>query len=680
MIFKVFEINKMSSNSSSSEEPVDDSDNDPDFHPDDPGPSVRRSSLFDLSAEVSSLVESDSDSDNNNNVPQETVERGKKLCKKRAKDESTWKRNVAKKRRAEGKSYIGLENKNKCVKEERKTGNDCNCKFKCFQKIDDRSKHNILMIFNNIGNKEKQDIFIGGQISVKRVERQRPKTGEGSRRSCSCVYRIKIGTTEEKVCKRAFCSLYGISRKRVELIVKHLQDNIPAPRDMRGKHANRPNMIPENILHQIDSHIKSFPKRSSHYSRTKNENKYYLSPELNMKKMHKLYLEKYEPDIYEAIQNDQQVKPQVTYDYFCRHFVTNYNYSFGKPRSDTCQTCDRLDNLLSAEKDEQVKGNLRLEKTLHEKKANHFYTKLKEDVAEVKMSNNQTELLAFDYQQNMPLPHVPSGDVFFKRQLWEYNFCIFVASTGKSYFFMYDETVAKKGQNDVVSFLHYFINHYVPATVKKLFLYSDNCSSQNKNQTLAHYLYTITEKKKFFKIIHRYPEPGHSFLPCDRSFGLIEKEKRKRERIVLPEEWVSLVKNTCRKFEIVPVTQEMILNFSEHFSKLFKKSVVNQRKQKFAISAYRVMEYTGKGVECSSTASACIKDEFILQKLGVKLTLPGPEARLYSQSLPLKRPKYLHVKELATKYVSAECMWFYEGLKCQGEEQPNQSEDSFTDV
>jgi len=33
------------------------------------------------------------------------------------------------------------------------------------------------------------------------------------------------------------------------------------------------------------------------------------------------------------------------------------------------------------------------------------------------------------------------------------------------------------------------------------------------------------------KIIHRYPEPGHSFLPCDRNFGQIEKQRRRQERV-----------------------------------------------------------------------------------------------------------------------------------------------------
>ncbi|KAF2893295.1 hypothetical protein ILUMI_12876 [Ignelater luminosus] len=92
------------------------------------------------------------------------------------------------------------------------------------------------------------------------------------------------------------------------------------------------------------------------------------------------------------------------------------------------------------------------------------------------------------------------------------------------------------------------------------------------------------------------------------------------------------------------------------------------------------MEYTAKGAECSSLASGLLKDLFTLQKHGVTLTLPTSTLLLYSGSLPPKRPKYLYVKELVTKYVASDCMWFYDRRKCQGEEERTHSEeDSFTD-
>ena len=100
--------------SSSRNEQFDDQDRDPDFSPDDPGPSVRRFSVFNSSAEISSLVQSDSESDDG--------EQKQTVVKKRARDESKWNRNIAKKRKAEGKSYIGIRNQKKCLIGERRTG------------------------------------------------------------------------------------------------------------------------------------------------------------------------------------------------------------------------------------------------------------------------------------------------------------------------------------------------------------------------------------------------------------------------------------------------------------------------------------------------------------------------------------------------------------------------------
>lgn len=157
--------------------------------------------------------------------------------------------------------------------------------------------------------------------------------------------------------------------------------------------------------------------------------------------------------------------------------------------------------------------------------------------AEAKV-NESMDVLSFDYQQNMPLPHIPTADVFYKRQLWSYNFCIHSAKTGKSYFFMYNESVAKIGQNEVISFLYYYFKNILSQNIKKVFLFSDNCSSQNKNKTLFQFLSAVVNSPMFpiKSITHRYPEPGHSFLPCDRCFGHIEKARRKVEKVFLPED------------------------------------------------------------------------------------------------------------------------------------------------
>ncbi|CAG9773298.1 unnamed protein product [Ceutorhynchus assimilis] len=97
--------------------------------------------------------------------------------------------------------------------------------------------------------------------------------------------------------------------------------------------------------------------------------------------MHRLYLEKYENEVFQALQRGEDAKPKVTYDFYNRSFVLNQNISFGSPRSDTCHTCDRLQNLMLAELDPESKKALQTEKELHIRKSEMFYRKLKEVTA-----------------------------------------------------------------------------------------------------------------------------------------------------------------------------------------------------------------------------------------------------------------------------------------------------------
>jgi len=74
--------------------------------------------------------------------------------------------------------------------------------------------------------------------------------------------------------------------------------------------------------------------------------------------------------------------------------------------------CDRLQNLINAEKkNDLIKTNLLDEKKTHIDKAGNFYSDLMNMSKEAK-TNPTLEVLSFDYQQNMPLPHKPAGDVF----------------------------------------------------------------------------------------------------------------------------------------------------------------------------------------------------------------------------------------------------------------------------
>ena len=67
------------------------------------------------------------------------------------------------------------------------------------------------------------------------------------------------------------------------------------------------------------------------------------------------------------------------------------------------------------------------------------------------------DVFHFDFQQNMPTPKLTVGKQFYLRLLWTYLFGIFCASTDLTCAFMWNELVAHRGANDVLSCLSRFV-------------------------------------------------------------------------------------------------------------------------------------------------------------------------------------------------------------------------------
>ena len=78
-------------------------------------------------------------------------------------------------------------------------------------------------------------------------------------------------------------------------------------------------------------------------------------------------------------------------------------------------------------------------------------------------------------------------------------------------------------------------------------MWSDNCGSQNQNQIILAIYLTLIAKGVFDKITHKFPVKGHTFLACDRDFGVIEKHKKKCKAIV-PMDLVKIMTNAKQKF------------------------------------------------------------------------------------------------------------------------------------
>jgi hypothetical protein len=69
-----------------------------------------------------------------------------------------------------------------------------------------------------------------------------------------------------------------------------------------------------------------------------------------------------------------------------------------------------------------------------------------------------------------------------------------------------------------------FVSNLSPQ-VRNLILYSDSCCGQNKNFTAIAVFSYLVQNGHFDSVEQKFLVSGHTFMPCDRDFGVIKKEK-----------------------------------------------------------------------------------------------------------------------------------------------------------
>ena len=475
---------------------------------------------------------------------------------------------------------------------------------------------------------------------------------------------IRANGDERIVCRQAFINIHGITPGRVTHLAHFAATSPTPPVDKRGKQPNQ-RAKGEDVRQQIHAHIRSFPTVESHYGRAKaTKGRKFLSSSLSVAVMHELYLEKYEPDVAARLGRGEEASPVVTYEYYRQYFNTHFNLSFGVPRTDTCACCDELNVALGDTKDAEEVHRLQQEKQEHLRKAQQFYAELRAST-DMARGNSNMCCLSFDFEQNLPLPHIPTNDIFYLRQLWLYVFCVHNSCDTTSAMYCWPETVAHRGANEVVSCL----DHYLSTTLRdvdSLTLFSDSCPGQNKNSIVMHYLFSLVRMGKFKLIRHFFPLRGHSFLPCDRDFAKTETKKRKVERVYVPDHWYEVIHSAKKKkpFTVVPVSQSMVFDYQTHLSSFLKKTVTHKG-DKMKIREGMVFEYSSDHKEevwiRYSLSPEAEWHKFPLEKKKVR-EISFPTEPVYTEPLQICSPKVDDLKKIVYKFVPREFRNLYDTI------------------
>ncbi|CAG4929952.1 unnamed protein product [Parnassius apollo] len=210
------------------------------------------------------------------------------------------------------------------------------------------------------------------------------------------ILMIADDTYEIPVCRKAFLSLHGITGRRLQFIQKSLTEHGVVQKDKRGTlvKTQLPKETTDLMYKQIDT-LKSVNGKKGHYNLHESK-KIYLSDELNLSKIHKMF-------------NENHPNNKVSYETYRNFFNKNFNISFGYPRMDTCSICDefqaekkhfeiKIASLSNGHEKSQILSQLRkleIENLAHKKRAEIFYDKKRKARLRARQDDNNRDSNGF---------------------------------------------------------------------------------------------------------------------------------------------------------------------------------------------------------------------------------------------------------------------------------------------
>ncbi|KAK3913053.1 Zinc finger protein jing-like protein [Frankliniella fusca] len=369
-------------------------------------------------------------------------------------------------------------------------------------------------------------VTISNHKCVRPMRRRVRNDDSGKNRKVTFQYYLDVEGNRKRVCKSTFLGTLCISETFVRNITakKMISPGSIIPEDGRGHHQPK-HILSEEKKQAVMTHIESFPSYVSHYSRSQAKSLYFPS-NLSYKKMYRLY------------KNTNY--PYVSYSAYKR-LAKSTGKKFKKNSKDQCGKCDRLKIEISLkEGDEKRKAEIELE--VHHRKAEEACA-IKRKLKKEALVNDNMRVLVYDLEQCLPTPMLRCGESYYTRHLNTFNLTVYDTKTKKTFCYMWHEGEGGRSANAIASCLLRHILQHVPDGVERLVLFSDACTSQNRNSHISSMYFVAFQEHASLKTVeHMFLVPGHTHMEPDNKHSVIERYKKTLEKVNVPQEWYDAVK------------------------------------------------------------------------------------------------------------------------------------------
>ncbi|KAJ8728269.1 hypothetical protein PYW08_016654 [Mythimna loreyi] len=285
----------------------------------------------------------------------------------------------------------------------------------------------------------------------------------------------------------------------------------------------------------------SYNPALSHYRRNNAPLTRYLPRTLTLQSMHTDFISK-NPDVKCSIE---------TY----RNTMKSMKISLKYPKGDQCVDCGVFAEKIKNGSEVSAVESLQNDFAQHKVKAEKAIKNYKEDAK--KGNDTMEHYFSMDLQKVTLLPDMPKiKDSFFLSRLVAFNLtfaplCKDAKINSKCV--VWHEAMMGRDANNIIDALMAFL--ISERDVKKITLWCDNCTGQNKNWFLFTALVMIVNSEciNIDTITLRFLTKGHTHMSADGVHGNIEKEMRRRDGVYDYEDYKSIIANCRKNIDVIEV-------------------------------------------------------------------------------------------------------------------------------